>query len=761
MHDDFLAELTEPQRRAVTHGEGPLLVLAGPGSGKTRVITFRIAFLLSQGIPASQILALTFTNKAAQEVAERVTRLVGQSSIWVGTFHGFCARLLRRHARLVGLEPNFTIYDDYESERVLQKAATRVAGGKSPLPLSAIAQAIHRAKNNLQLPEFFRPRDPTLPADLVRAVYAAYQEELRRLNAVDFDDLLVHVARILGEQPDIRAALDDQYRFVLVDEYQDTNLAQYAIVRAINVDYPNLTVTGDPDQSIYCWRGATTRNILEFERDYPQVTVIRLEENYRSTARILRAADVIIARNTRRKPKRLFTRNPEGSPIRLVIFRTQEDEAAAIAEEIAQAVAGGQRHFRDFAVFFRVNTLSRHLEQAFKRAHVPYQVVNGIEFFRRKEIQDILAYLRLVVNPKDDEAFLRMLQAPPRGIGPRTVEQLIALARVEGVSLAELVQSGFVFASISSRARKPLEEINRLLEVLFSYRYRSLEEFVNNILEHSGYRAWLAKASPDGEERLIHLGEFLATVREFDERHPGQPDVASFLEEAALVGETDRWDQGADRVALMTLHAAKGLEFPMVYIVGLEQGILPYEDTWRDIDELEEERRLLFVGITRACEELVLTRAVYRDYRGQRRLTIPSPFLLELPREEITIEDRSQENVGFVLGARGERSMDSEPTLDQPLSQAGHSTVSGEKMGNLFIAAEFFGGRAKSPSRENLDVGAVVLHPQYGIGRIVQIAGEPAGTSLAVQFGEPTGIVWLTPKDSNLKIIRKAGGEDH
>lgn len=757
MVPEFLRELTEPQRQAVTFGEGPLLVLAGPGSGKTRVITYRIAYLLSQGVAHHQILALAFTNKAAQEIADRVARLTGQTGVWVGTFHGFCSRFLRKYARLVGLEPNFTIYDDEQSDQILRKVISRVTGGKSPLPFSSVSQAIHHAKNNLQLPEFFRSRDPSLPSELVGSIYAEYQEELRRLNAVDFDDLLLHVARMLGEQPEIRAQVDEQFRFVLVDEYQDTNLAQYAIVRAICVDYPNLTVAGDPDQSIYCWRGASIRNILEFEHDYPHVTVVRLEENYRSTGRILHAADQLISRNTRRKPKRLFTYNPPGQPIRLLICRTEEDEAATIATEIAEAVHNGRRQFRDFAIFFRVAALAGPVEMALKRARIPYQVVNAVEFFRRKEIQDVLAYLRLVVNPKDDEAFLRLVQAPPRGIGQRTLEQLITQARRQGLALAELLQSELVNEGVSSRVRKPLQELRAFLDLLFSARYPTLAEFVEFVLEQSGYRAWLRQSGLEGEERLRHLDEFLSAVRDFDKQNPGDPDLARFLEETALLGEPDRWDDAGNRVWLLTLHAAKGLEFPVVYIIGLEQGLLPYEESWRDMDELEEERRLLFVGMTRAREELVLTRAIYRNYRGQRRLTIPSPFLLELPREELVIQDHSDENVGFVFALPAQVNPGGDPGSFATAERSKPAACSRRDSG-IFVAADYFGERQSLPSGWDLTVGTVVLHPQYGIGRVVNTSDQGPEGALAIRFPPPIGLQWIKVDETELRVLRHLPG---
>ena len=757
MSSPYLADLTEPQRYAVTFGEGPLLVLAGPGSGKTRVITCRIAFLLEAGTPPDRILALTFTNKAAQEIVDRVVSLTGQKGIWIGTFHGFCARLLRRYGRLVGLEENFTIYDEGDSLRVLRAAVERTRFPLVSHSLADVAAAIHRAKNQLQLPEFFVPKDTALPPELWRQVYAAYQEELQRRNAADFDDLLLHVARILGERPDIREELDDRFRFILVDEYQDTNLAQYAIARALAINYPNLTVTGDPDQSIYGWRGASLRNILEFEKDYPQVTVVRLEENYRSTRRILRVADTLIARNRLRKPKQLLSKKSEGKRVRVLIYKSEQEEALGIAEEILREVKNGRRCFRDFAIFFRLNVMSRPLEAAFRQCGVPYQLVNGTEFFRRKEIQDLLAYLRIVLNPRDDEAFIRICQSPPRSVGARSLDRVREFARRGGLSLAEAICMEELFREISSRACKPVRELSERLQHLTQIPYSGAEAFVRAILDSTGYLAYLrAEGTPEAYERLVNLEEFVSVARQFDLRHPQGSTLEQFLEEIALVSDPDRWDRGEDCVAVMTLHAAKGLEFPVVYIVGLEQGLLPYEDSWRDVGELEEERRLLFVGITRAREELTLTRAVYREFRGQARLTIPSPFLLELPREELEIEDLSEERVGFLIegacpreGAAG--NPDSEPAENQWPNHKGEI----KKQEGLFhLAKDLFQEPTSQPvAQVPVARGSLVLHVDHGLGRVVRVAEEQKDVWLDVEFVPLGRIVRLSPADPRIRVL--------
>ena len=430
----LLEPLTDPQREAVTHRDGPLLVLAGPGSGKTRVITHRIAYLLESGVPASQILALTFTNKAADEMQRRVAELAPGDRVWLSTFHRFGAMLLRRYASYVGLEPNFTIYDTSDSRQTIKRVIEARDINTLNYSPERIAAAISDAKNKLIMAEQFEPRSGSMLARVVAEVYPAYQQKLLASSAVDFDDLLLHVARLLYDHAEIRAELDERHRYVLVDEYQDTNRAQYVILRALSTDYPNLAVTGDPDQSIYGWRGADLNNILEFEHDYPNVRIVRLERNYRSTKRILLVADALIGHNLRRKKKELWTENDDGTAVRLAAYVDQDHEAQDIAAQIRAAVEEGRRKPSDFAIFYRVNALSRALEKALRAAGVPYQMVRGQEFYARKEIKDVLAYCQLVNNPRDDMAFERTVNTPPRGIGQKTIERLSEYAYRHGIA---------------------------------------------------------------------------------------------------------------------------------------------------------------------------------------------------------------------------------------------------------------------------------------------------------------------------------------
>ncbi len=672
----MLEGLTEAQREAVTHFEGPLLILAGPGSGKTRVVTHRVAWLLGQGVPGHEILALTFTNKAADEMGRRIERLAGDPSVWVGTFHRFCARLLRKYAPLVGLRKNYTIYDTDDSLRALRQALGRLRVDAARFTPESIAKGISWAKNNLISPEKYQPRPGHALGDVIRQAYPAYQAQLAASNAADFDDLLLHVATLLHDNPEIRAGLDERYRFVLVDEYQDTNLAQYAIARAMSVDHPNLAVTGDPDQSIYGWRGANLNNILEFERDYPAVHVVRLEQNYRSTQRILSVAARLIAHNVRRKEKDLFTYNDLGPPVRLVSYATQRDEAERIAGRIADEIHGGRRRPRDFAVFYRVNALSRSLEIAFRQQGVPYQLVNGLEFFQRKEIKDVLAYLHLLCNPHDEVALLRVINTPARGIGKTTVGRLSEYAVRQGLTMLDAAReiikprpavapssgatAGRGFMEIGPRPAKLLAGFVTLVDRLAAAAGGPVEEIVGLVLSETGYQRRLRESNDEEDlQRLANIEELLTVARDFDERRPplrggarGAGQLEAFLEETCLVNDTDAWETEADRVTLMTLHASKGLEFPVVYLIAVEEGLLPHERSREHPEQLEEERRLMFVGITRAQQELQLSTARYRDFRGQRKLTIPSSFLMELPREEMELEFAGEEQSGAGSNAR-------------------------------------------------------------------------------------------------------------
>lgn len=646
----LLDRLNDVQRAAAAHVEGPLLVLAGPGSGKTRVVTHRVANLIAVGVPPESIVALTFTNKAADEMRRRVADLVGPQPVEMGTFHRFAARQLRRHARLVGLTSDYSIFDPDDATAVLKRAAKKLGLALSHTPIDRIAGVISKAKNDLLTPDSFEPRWGRPVDDVARKLWPVYQEMLLAANAVDFDDLLVHLARMLADDPELRATLDARHRFILVDEYQDTNAVQYAIIRGLSIDHPNIAVTGDPDQAIYGWRGASIRNILEFERDYPAARVVTLEHNYRSTANILGTADRLIAHNSRRKPKRLVTSAEPGERVRIVLDASGQDEAERIAGEISAAIREGRRTPRDFAILFRTAALSRSLEVALRTAGVPYQLVRGLEFFKRREIRDVVAWLRLLRNPRDDEAFLRVVNVPSRGIGRQSLDRLAAWAEDHGASRLAAAAAAERIPGMPKKAARELPAFARLHAALgeTAGREPSVAALLESVLERTGYRRQLEDESEDDEEgleRLANVEELVTAARQYDESFAADPAVGGgefdalggFLETTALVADADAWDAGAERVALMTFHAAKGLEFPVVYLVAMEDGILPHERSLGQPEQLEEERRLVFVGITRAREEVHASCARMRDYRGTRRISAPSVFLAEMTGSETVV----------------------------------------------------------------------------------------------------------------------------
>jgi DNA helicase-2/ATP-dependent DNA helicase PcrA len=720
-----------------------LLVLAAAGSGKTRVITRRVAHMLQTGIAGGQILALTFTNKAAGEMRERIEALAPNSGVWVGTFHAICARLLRQYAPLVGLDRNFTIYDQADRLKAIKAVMQRLDLEGLNVPPERADSAISRAKNDMIPPEKYgRGGDADHVAAVVSKVYKAYQERLRECSAVDFDDLLVHMVTILKQNAKVRAALDARFRYILVDEYQDTNIAQYAILHALAIDYPNLCVTGDPDQSIYGWRGANLNNILGFEQDYPGCAVVKLEQNYRSTKNILRVADHLIRFNKRRKSKDLTTDNPDGAPVRLTLYATEAEEAGGVASKIVELAREGEYGFRDVAIFCRVTALTRGLEAALRAYKVPYQIVGGVSFYERQEIKDVLAYLNLLSNPKDDVSFGRVVNVPPRGLGKTTLDRLDARARELGLPLLAMAREATNVPGLKESAARSLRDFGMLMDELNALRDHAAEEVIRKLLSLTGYHQYLEKLGKDGggEERVANVDELVSAAREYDREHPGG-SVVEFLEEISLASAVDRWkdDQGA--VTLMTLHAAKGLEFPVVFIVGLEQGILPHSRALEDGRELEEERRLLFVGITRARRELYLSKTMMREFRGQRTATIPSTFLAELPEEPMVVDDRSGYG-GTLNPIRRSHDRPSWPAV-----------ASGFK---LTTAAEL-NGTSRASANENLDSfqpGTRVLHPEYGLGRIVSIDGAGPNRKGRIAFAVGGERVFVLAK-SALRTLGK------
>ncbi len=733
-----------------------MLVLAGPGSGKTRVVTHRIANLLRAGVPAGQILALTFTNKAADEMKRRALELAPCEQIWVSTFHRFGARLLRHYAEYVGLTPNYTIYDTLDAKQTLARVIE--AGNFQTMHYTPdrIGQAISAAKNKLITPDQYQPRPGSPLSHIVAEIYPAYQQRLLASSAVDFDDLLLHIAKLLHDFPELRSTLDERFRYILVDEYQDTNHVQYVILRALSVDHPNLSVTGDPDQSIYGWRGADINNILQFESDYPKVKIVRLERNYRSTKRILRVADKLIGHNLHRKPKSLFTDNDEGNAVRLVEYASQDDEASSIAVQISAALSSGERQASDFAILYRINALSRGLERALREAGIPYQMIRGQEFYQRKEIKDVLGYCQLINNSRDDQAVLRTINTPARGIGRKTVDRLTELAYQRNIPLLDAVREvSQISENWATRCAKKVAKYVALVDKLNELANCDLEEILGTILNETGYREPLQDSNSEEDlNRLANIEELLTDARQFDEKYSGGGHLETYLENAWLVNETDDWFSDNDKVTLMTLHAAKGLEFPVIYMVAMEHGVLPHERSASDTSQLEEERRLAFVGITRAEQELQLSYAVERDFRGQRRRTVPSAFLMEMPREEMQFtglqaawemsawnEDGDGEYDAFDKEAIEfdpelfEEDQGSTPEKPQKQVASIRVTTAAQLAGET--QEPFSESHQESEGRVSPDVfaqGMAVVHPQHGLGKIIALSGAGKNRRATVGF---------------------------
>lgn len=720
--------LTAAQAAAVEHRDGPLLVLAGPGSGKTRVVTRRLARLIESGVAPPNLLAITFTNKAADEMRERVQALLPGRRIWISTFHRFCARLLRDHAEMVGLRRNFTILDTGDQRAALRHILREEDLDPVAFGVDKIAYRISAAKNDLIDAETYRRRFEESVADhwqaAVARVYPAYQRWLLNSNAVDFDDLLLHTAQLLAENAELRESLDRRYRYVLVDEYQDTNRAQYQIVAALSQVQRNLCVTGDPDQSIYGWRGAQIENILRFERDYPDARVIRLEENFRSTGAIVRSADRLIAHNRRRKAKRLVTSNPEGEPVRLLCFLDEAREAEGIAERIQQLADEG-RSWSDFAVFMRVNALSRQVERALTRRQIPYQVAAGAAFFDRTEIKDLLAYLRLVENPADRAAFSRVVNTPARGLGATSQRRLLTWADEHGLTPLAAAERAHEVPQLSKRAVAAFRAFAALLAEFSLADAGSVARLLERIVERTGYVRQLEGTADERDlERLHNIEELAAAAREYDHAAGTEPSLGGFLEQTALVNETDRLDTTRGQVTLMTLHAAKGLEYPVVFVLGVEQGLLPHERAIREgsAAELEEERRLLFVGMTRAQERLFLTQTVERVLHGRPVRTIPSEFIAEL---ESTPEYVAEANAAPVWSPVPPAVNGTEPAAPDNMTPRPW----------LMTGAELLrGGTAHAELPRGFALGSQVRHPRYGVGTVIDVGGYGQRRTVTVSF---------------------------
>ena len=631
---DILEGLNAAQREAVEVIEGPLLILAGPGSGKTRVIAHRVAYLIKVwGIGPYHILAVTFTNKAAREMKERLYQLLGSSvdDLTLGTFHAICARILRRDGGHIGVDPRFVIYDDDDELALVKRSLQELdLDPKRYLP-RVVLSAISAAKSRLIAPEDYV--NNSYFDEVVQRVYQRYQDLLGESKALDFDDLLMKAVYLFRQCPEVLAKYQQRYYHVLIDEFQDTNVAQYVLAKQLAGGYRNICVVGDPDQSIYSWRFADMRNIMSFERDYPDAKVVYLEQNYRSTKTILEAARHVISANSQRKEKGLWTENEPGVPVVIAETYTEQEEAQSVVSEVEKLTT--QEHFKrgDCAVMYRTNAQSRAIEEAFIRYGVPYKLVGGTRFYERREVRDLIAYLRLIHNPYDSVSLLRIINVPPRGIGQHTTDELSHWAK--GLSLPvyaalQMLADENEKSPFSPRSVKVLTSfLNMLNELILRSKELNVVELFDLVLERSGYKEYIMDRD-DGEDRWDNILELRTVANDFCHLAP-EDSLSSFLEGVALVSDVDSYDEKIDAVTLITLHAAKGLEFPVVFIVGTEEGLLPHRKSFDDPDQMEEERRLCYVGITRAMERLYLVRAFRRSLMGSSGPTLPSRFLLDVP----------------------------------------------------------------------------------------------------------------------------------
>ena len=708
--------LNDRQCEAVKHTEGPLLITAGAGSGKTKVLTCRIAHLLELGVAPYRILAITFTNKAAKEMKERVTNLVGAQadSIWLSTFHSFCAKLLRFEVDgFHGYTRNFTIYDSSDQLVLVKDCLKKLnLDDKQFMPRSVLG-TISSAKNVLMDAKAFAAKASDFYEQKVADVYALYQEKLRENNAVDFDDLLFLAVRLLQEKEDVREKYQSRFQYILDDEYQDTNHAQYALTKILAARWRNICVVGDADQSIYAWRGADIRNIIDFTRDYPDAASIKLEQNYRSTKTILHAANAVIDNNESRPKKTLWTENPAGNKIIHYQAQTEHDEADYIAGVIYNRHEISHEPYGDMAILFRTNAQSRVLEEKLMRYAIPYTMVGGTKFYDRKEIKDVLAYLRLLYNPEDSLSLTRIINVPKRNIGATTMEHVAAYAEEQGISLFEALSSTDEIP-VTKRARTSLENFAAMIfDLLNDIEGKDVLSLIETVIKQTGYGDMLDKEAehdPQGESRKENVGEFLSVAKDYMDSNP-DGNLQDFLENVALVSDVDDFESSDSKVTLMTLHAAKGLEFPVVFLTGLDEGLFPHSRTLLDPAQVEEERRLAYVGITRAERQLYVTNAITRTMYGRISAYMPSRFLAEIPPQ--LMEDYHRKSA---------------------MPQSRTTAVPGKQRVSILTKPVASSLPKKHAVTDTFAKGDKVRHKIWGIGTVLDVIGEGPNMQMKIQF---------------------------
>ncbi|HET7629037.1 MAG TPA: DNA helicase PcrA [Bacillales bacterium] len=719
--EDLLTGLNDVQKEAVKHTKGPLLIMAGAGSGKTRVLTHRIAYLLvEKEVAPWNILAITFTNKAAREMKSRVAGLTGEAladQIWISTFHSMCVRILRRDAERIGIKRAFTILDGTDQVSVIKQIMKDLNYDVKKFQPRAILGTISSAKNELKRAKQFTADNPgDIYTQVVAEVYAEYEKRLRKNHALDFDDLIMSTIELFERVPEVLEFYQRKFQYIHVDEYQDTNAAQYKLVSLLAERYQNLCVVGDSDQSIYRWRGADISNILSFEKDYADAQVILLEQNYRSTKTILNAANHVIQNNFNRKPKRLWTENDPGQKIHYYRGMNEQDESRFVASKIRDLTVGGKRKYRDLAILYRTNAQSRAIEEALMKSNIPYNIFGGTKFYDRKEIKDLLAYLRLLSNTDDDISLLRVINVPKRGIGASTLEKVMIYAAENGISMFQAIAECEEIG-LSSRFVKKLlafeEEIRNLSKM---QDYLTVTELVEELLDRTGYRKMYEQdTSLEAQSRLENIDEFLSVTKHFEEENKDSEDqgLVAFLTDLALEADIDQLDNDdstvQDAVSLMTLHSAKGLEFPVVFLIGMEQNVFPHSRSIDDHEELEEERRLAYVGMTRAEQELYLTNAQMRTLYGRTNMNPVSCFIEEIPNDCLENEGESQGGGGRPAGV---------PPRSSRIV------------------------RPQRSGAEQLDwsVGDKVSHKKWGVGTVVSIKRDGDSCELDIAFAKPTGV---------------------
>ncbi|HAP8656107.1 TPA: DNA helicase PcrA [Enterococcus faecium] len=721
---ELLNGMNPRQKEAVLHTDGPLLLMAGAGSGKTRVLTHRIAYLIEEKeVNPWNILAITFTNKAAKEMKERVNAILasGGEDVWVSTFHSMCVRILRRDVDFIGYNRNFTIIDSSEQLTLMKRILKELNIDPKKYDPRSILGTISQAKNSLQTPQDFAKMQGSYYEEIAAKCYAAYQKELQYNQCMDFDDLIMNTIRLFEEHPDSLTYYQNKFHYIHVDEYQDTNHAQYTLVNLLAGRFRNLCVVGDADQSIYGWRGADMQNILDFEKDYPDAAVILLEQNYRSTKNILSAANQVIENNSNRKPKNLWTENKEGNKITYYRADNERDETRFIVDRMQEEIRSNHRNYGDFAILYRTNAQSRVMEETLLKANIPYKMVGGHKFYDRKEIKDILAYLNVLANPQDSISFERIVNSPKRGIGPGSIEKLRSFASLHEWPLLEAAQNADL-ANIGGKAGQQLGAFGEMIqEVTQMIPYLTVTELTKEVLDRSGYLEDLKiQNTLEAQARIENLEEFLTVTQEFDKQFEQQNEedadapeekLTVFLNDLALVSDIDNLEEDASQVTLMTLHAAKGLEFPVVFLIGLEEGVFPLSRALMEESELEEERRLAYVGITRAEEALYLTNAFSRTLYGRTQYNRPSRFVEEIDQELLEIE-----------GMR--------PTPKKTPVFAKKTAYSYKQPETAVVPSK----SATGGENNSWKPGDKVKHKKWGLGTVVRVSGTSKDLELDVAF---------------------------